>query len=92
MSNWIQYKEQSIIIITKMKTFTRKEQAANLLKAKNEKGKPKLGSGKRFQQLAKELGKKGKKGAKNPAALAAFIGRNKYGKVAFAKLSAKGKA
>jgi len=75
-----------------MKAFTRKEQAANLLKAKNEKGKPKLGSGKRFQQLAKELGsKKGKAKVKNPAALAAWIGKNKYGKVAFAKLSAKGK-
>ena len=75
-----------------VKIFTRKEQAQNLIKAKNEKGKPKLGSGKRFQQLAKELGsKKGKDKVKNPAALSAFIGRNKFGKVAFAKLSAKGK-
>jgi hypothetical protein len=75
-----------------MKTFTRKEQAANLLKAKNEKGKPKLGSGKRFQELAKELGsKKGKSKVKDPKALAAFIGRNKFGKVAFAKLGVKGK-
>ena len=76
-----------------MKTFTRAEQAKNLIKAKREKGKPKLGSGKRFQQLAKELGsRKGKAKVKNPAALAAVIGRNKFGKVAFAKLSAKGKA
>lgn len=73
-----------------MKTFTRAEQAKNLIKAKNEKGKPKLGSGKRFQQLAKELGsKKGGKKKSNPAALAAWIGRNKYGKAAFAKLGKK---
>jgi len=75
-----------------MKTFTRAEQAKNLIKAKREKGKPKLGSGKRFQELAKELGSKKGKKKTNPAALAAWIGRNKFGKVAFAKLSAKGKA
>jgi len=93
MPSWIQFKEQFIIIITNMKTFTRKEQAQNLIKAKNEKGKPKLGSGQRFKSLVKEFAsKKGKGKIKNPAALAAVIGRNKFGKVAFAKLSAKGKA
>lgn len=50
--------------------------------------KPKLGSGKRFEKLEKSL-KAG--GAKDPGALAAWIGRKKYGKKRFAKLSAHGK-
>lgn len=50
--------------------------------------KPKLGSGARFKALTKKL--KGN-GATNPAALAAYIGRKKYGKKKFAKLSAKGR-
>ena len=43
--------------------------------------KPKLGSGKRFASLAK----------KTSPALAAWIGRKKYGKKRFGKLSAKGR-
>lgn len=50
--------------------------------------KPKLGSGKRFAALTKKLGKRG---ARNPAALAAWIGRRKYGKAKFQKLAAKGR-
>jgi len=50
--------------------------------------KPKLGSGKRFKAL--ESGLK-KKGASNPSALAAFIGRKKLGKKKFQALAAKGK-
>lgn len=50
--------------------------------------KPPLGSGERFKALTKEL-KKG--GAKEPAALAAAIGRKKYGKAKFQALAAKGK-
>lgn len=50
--------------------------------------KPKLGSGARFKALKKKLAARG---AKNPGALAAWIGRKKYGKKRFAKLSAKGK-
>jgi hypothetical protein len=50
--------------------------------------KPKLGSGKRFASLKQRLGKQG---AKNPGALAAYIGRKKYGAKRFAKLGAKGK-
>ena len=46
------------------------------------------GSGKRFKQLSSKLKKKG---AKDPKALAAWIGRKKYGPKKFAKLSAKGK-
>ncbi len=47
-----------------------------------------LGNGKRFAVLT---GKLKKKGARNPAALAAWIGRRKYGAKKFAKLSAKGR-
>ena len=48
--------------------------------------KAKLGSGRRFKSLTSKLSKKG---AKNPKALAAWIGRKKYGKKRFAKLSHK---
>ena len=50
--------------------------------------KAKLGSGTRFKALKSKLAKKG---ATNPGALAAYIGRKKYGKKRFAKLSVKGK-
>ena len=50
--------------------------------------KPKLGSGKRFQALENKLEKKG---AKSPGALAAYIGRKKYGKGKFQSLAAKGR-
>jgi hypothetical protein len=50
--------------------------------------KAKLDSGKRFKELS---GKLGKKGAKDPKALAAWIGRKKYGKDKFAKLAAGAK-
>lgn len=43
-----------------------------------------LGSGKRFNTLEGELAKR--PGVKNPAGLAATIGRNKYGPKRFAKL------
>ena len=52
------------------------------------KKKLKLGSGKRFKQLSAKLKKQG---VKNPKALAAAIGRKKYGKAKFQKLAAKGK-
>ena len=48
----------------------------------------KLGSGTRFKTLTKKL--KGG-GAKNPKALAAWIGRKKYGKKRFQKLATAGK-
>lgn len=48
----------------------------------------KLGSGARFAALKSKLAKKG---ATNPGALAAWIGRKKYGAKRFAKLSAQGK-
>lgn len=52
------------------------------------KKKPKLGSGARFAALKKKLDAKG---AKDPAALAAFIGRQKYGAKKFNSLSHKGR-
>ena len=50
--------------------------------------KAKLGSGARFRKLTRSLGRKG---VRNPGALAAFIGRKKYGAKRFAKLSARGR-
>jgi hypothetical protein len=51
--------------------------------------KPPLGSGERFKQLTKKLAKRG---AEDPKALAAWIGRKKYGKKKFQALAAKGEA
>lgn len=48
----------------------------------------KLGTGTRFENAKKEFTKKG---VKNPEALAAAIGRKKYGKKRFQKLSKEGK-
>lgn len=46
---------------------------------------PKLGSGGRFANLSAALAKR--PGVKNPGALAAFIGRKKYGEKKMSKLS-----
>ncbi len=51
--------------------------------------KPKLGTGARFKALTKKLS--GRKGVTNPAGLAAFIGRKKFGTKKFTQLSAKGR-
>ena len=48
----------------------------------------KLGGGGRFKKLKDKLRKKG---AKNPAALAASIGRKKYGNKKMAAMAASGK-
>ena len=58
------------------------------MKAPKKKRKPPLGSGKRFKQL---VGKLKKRGAKKPKALAAFIGRKKYGAKKMARMAAKGR-
>lgn len=50
--------------------------------------KPRLGSGGRFNALTKKLSRKG---VRDPKALAAAIGRKKYGKKKFQKLAARGK-
>src|SRR5258708_3702261 len=47
---------------------------------------PKLGTGKRFAKLKSSLAAKG---AHDPGALAAYIGRRKFGKAKFAKIAAK---
>jgi len=52
-------------------------------------GKPKLGSGKRFAKLEKSLAAKGE--VSDPAAVAASIGRKKYGAKKMAKMAAKGR-
>jgi hypothetical protein len=53
------------------------------------KRKPKLGSGARFKALTKSISKRG--GVSNPAAVAAAIGRKKYGKQKFQKMAAAGR-
>lgn len=50
--------------------------------------KPKLGSGRRFKNLSKKLKESG---AEKPDALAASIGRKKYGKRRFQKLAKESK-
>jgi len=50
--------------------------------------KPKLGSGARFSALTQQLAARG---ARNPKALAAYIGRKKYGAKKMSSLAAKGK-
>lgn len=52
------------------------------------KKKAKLGSGKRFALLK---GKLAKKGVSNPAGLAAWIGRKKYGKAKMTKMATAGR-
>lgn len=50
--------------------------------------KAKLGTGTRFKQLTKKLAAKG---AKSPKALAAFIGRKKYGAKKMTAMAKKGR-
>ena len=52
------------------------------------KRKPTLGSGAKFKALTTQLKKRG---AKNPKALAASIGRKKYGKKKMAAMAQKGR-
>jgi len=51
--------------------------------------KPALGSGKRFEKLEKSIAKKGN--VSDPGAVAAAIGRKKYGEKKMEELSRKGK-
>lgn len=53
------------------------------------KKKPKLGSGARFKALEKKIAARGN--VSNPAAVAASIGRKKYGKKKFQALSKAGR-
>jgi hypothetical protein len=52
--------------------------------------KPPLGSGQRFSALTRELA--AEPGVNNPKAVAASIGRKKYGRAKMAKLAAGGKS
>lgn len=52
--------------------------------------KPVLGSGERFKELSQKLAHRS--GVEDPKALAAFIGRRKYGAAKMAKLAAKGRS
>jgi hypothetical protein len=58
------------------------------MKSPKKKRKPKLGSGARFKALTTQLKKRG---AKNPKALAAFIGRKKYGPKKMTAMAKKGR-
>ena len=58
--------------------------------AAKKKSKGKLGSGSRFKSLSSKIQKSGKS-KKAADAIAASIGRKKYGKKKMAKLSAKGR-
>lgn len=51
--------------------------------------KPKLGTGKRFAKLEKSIAAQGK--VSDPAAVAAVIGRKKYGAMKMAKIVTAGK-
>ena len=53
------------------------------------KKKPPLGTGERFAQLKGKLA--GRKGVRDPAALAAVIGRKKFGASRMAAMAAKGR-
>lgn len=51
--------------------------------------KARLGSGRRFAALTKKIAARG--GVRDPGAVAAAIGRKKYGKKRFQKLAAAGR-
>jgi hypothetical protein len=51
--------------------------------------KPKLGTGKRFSSLVRSISRRGK--VRNPRAVAAAIGRKKYGKRRMAKMAVRGR-
>ena len=51
--------------------------------------KPKLGTGERFAKLKNKLSDR--PGVTDPGALAAYIGRKKYGKAKFQNLAQRGK-
>jgi hypothetical protein len=53
------------------------------------KGKAPLGTGERFAALKKAIARRGK--VRNPAAVAAAIGRKKYGKARFQAMAAAGR-
>ena len=77
-----------MIELTKESIRKFKETVKGLLDEEKKKKKPKLGTGERFEKLKKKLATQG---VDDPAALAASIGRKKFGKKKYQKLAAKGK-
>jgi hypothetical protein len=65
--------------------ITRSNIGQQIMKTPSKK-QPKLGTGKRFENLTKSIAAKGN--VKDPAAVAAAIGRKKYGAKKMAQLSA----
>lgn len=57
-------------------------------RTKKYKVRGKIGTGVRYRRLKSSLSRKG---ARNPGALAAYIGRKKYGKRRYAKMAAAGR-
>jgi hypothetical protein len=53
--------------------------------------KARLGSGARFASLKRKIAARGGKEIRDPGAVAAAIGRKKYGKARFQKLAARGR-
>lgn len=51
--------------------------------------RPKLGSGERFRQLKSKIARRG--GVRDPGAVAAAVGRKKYGKERMQEMAAAGK-
>ena len=68
--------------------INRSSAGQQIMKSPKKKRKLKLGSGARFKALTTQLKKRG---AKNPKALAAFIGRKKYGKKKMTAMAKKGR-
>lgn len=66
-----------------------KVKAGSMKGPPNEPFKGKKGSGERFKRAKAHFAHE--KGVRNPGALAAAVGRGKYGKKGFAKMAAKGR-
>lgn len=81
----------SAIQPSKMKSMKPTNALAQARQAKKgmPKKQPKLGSGARFAALKAKLAKKGK--VSNPGAVAAAIGRKKYGNAKMQSMAAKGR-
>ena len=64
------------------------EKGEHEMGSQQKEGSPPLGSGERFRRLKEKLKRRG---ATNPGALAAWIGRKKYGNKKFQEMSSHGK-
>jgi hypothetical protein len=81
------------VVPPQLRPFLKKSKSAKSAAISGGKKKAKLGSGKRFAALKRKLAaRRGKSKVSDPGALAAYIGRKKFGAAKFAKLSAAGRA